>query len=406
MSIFREIPPTAGFAFSWNDFFSAATERFKHGSLEDDFRRYSRIECINITYSGTAALYFILEGLRELSSRKTVVIPSYICPLVPLAIKRAGLKIEVCDISGEDFDFNYEELEALCAKNKDILAIIPTHLAGIPIDFSRVETITKKYKIFTVEDCAQSLGARYKGKKVGSLGDFSFFSLARGKGLTIYEGGAAVGNNKEHIWALERKIRKLSKSDVFSETIKILELFGYWIFYNPYLFWFIFHLPKLFWNMRGRSLKAQAEEYTIDFGTHNVSKLRKLFGHASFYRLEDEINQQRLKADYYIRELQKESGIRIIKEKEGDRAIYPFLVLLFDDLQRRLRVLSILEKAGLGAAIVYTSAITDYAYLKDIVPQKNCPAAVSLNCKQITLSTSAFLKEKDLAQIVKIIKDS
>jgi dTDP-4-amino-4,6-dideoxygalactose transaminase len=183
-------------------------------------------------------------------------------------------------------------------------------------------------------------------------------------------------------------------------------LFGYWIFYNPYLFWFVFKLPQAFWNMRGKNLKAQAEEYTLDFGTHNVSKLRKLFGHASFYRLEDEVNKQRLKADYYMRELQNINGVKVVKAKDCDRATYPFLVILFDDLQKRLRVLANLQKKGLGASIVYTSAISDYDYLKDIVTQKKCPAAANLNCKQITLSTNSFLQERDLAEVVKTIKNS
>jgi dTDP-4-amino-4,6-dideoxygalactose transaminase len=404
MSIFREFPPTAGFAFSGRDL-SALKEGFGINALENDFKSYLNCEAAYVAYSGTAALYFILEGLKEISNKKTVIIPSYICPLVPLAIARAGLKVEVCDIAGESFDFDCRQLELLCAENKDILAIIPAHLAGIPVDFNRVEIIAKKYGIFTVEDCAQSLGARYNGKKVGSLADFSFFSLARGKGLTIYEGGVAISNNKEYSWALERKIRKLSYNNVFSETLKVLELFGYWIFYNPYLFWFVFGLPQIFWNMRGRNLKAQAEEYTLNFGTHNVSKLRKLFGHASFWRLEDEVNKQRLKAGYYISELQNVNGLKIIKEKEADTATYPFLVLLFDDLQKRLRVLGNLQKKGLGASIVYTSAIANYDYLQDIVPQRNCSAAASLNCKQITLSTNAFLKQKDLAEAVKIIKE-
>jgi dTDP-4-amino-4,6-dideoxygalactose transaminase len=346
----------------------------------------------------------ILETLKELSAKKTVIIPAYICPLVPLAIKRAGLNIEVCDINYEDFNFNYAELESLCRNNTDILAVIPTHLAGIPVEIDKVLNIAKERSIFVIEDCAQSLGAEYSGKKVGTFADFAFFSLARGKGLTIYEGGAATTNNDEYAKVLNAKAKLLAKGDIFSETLKLLELAGYWLFYNPFLFWFVFRLPQVFWKMQGRSFKAAAEEYSTSFGIHRVSKLRKFIGHLSFYRLEDEISAQREKAAYYINNLKEGKGIRIIQEKINSRSTYPFLVLLFDDLNKRERILRDLENAGLGASIVYASPVSGYPYLKNDVPQKNIPAALSLNQRQITLSTNSFLKSKDLSLIVETIK--
>jgi dTDP-4-amino-4,6-dideoxygalactose transaminase len=148
MGIFREIPPTAGFNFKFKDFILPQKISPHCLSLEEDFKFYLGIHHVQITYSGTAALYLILETLKELSAKKTVIIPAYICPLVPLAIKRAGLNIEVCDINYEDFNFNYAELESLCRNNTDILAVIPTHLAGIPVEIDKVLNIAKERSIF------------------------------------------------------------------------------------------------------------------------------------------------------------------------------------------------------------------------------------------------------------------
>ncbi|MDP2923602.1 MAG: DegT/DnrJ/EryC1/StrS family aminotransferase [Candidatus Omnitrophota bacterium] len=420
MSIFKEIPPTAGFSFSFRDIFSLSKIIKYHNTFENDFKDYLGSSYTNITYSGTAALYLILESLKELSTKKTVIIPSYVCPLVPLAIKRAALKVEVCDIDKDSFDFDYKELDSLCACSNDILAVVSVHLAGIPINFDNVARIAKQRGIFIIEDCAQALGAEYlparpagrpagrqgKGKKVGTLGDFSFFSLCRGKGLTIYEGGVAVANNARYTKFLEDKINALEKNDVFSESFKVLELFGYWLFYNPYLFWFVFRMPQAFWSLRGRNLKAYAEEYTLDFPMHRVSRLRKILGQMSFYRLDKEVASQREKAEYYIRELSNQQGLRLIKEPDNAKATYPYLVLLFDDIKRREKVLKLLVGRGFGASIVYISPITDYDYLKDIVGHKKCPAATNISQRQITLSTNSFLKEKDLAAIIDIIKNT
>jgi dTDP-4-amino-4,6-dideoxygalactose transaminase len=405
MNIFREIPPTAGFPFYISDLFSSLKTQRYGNCLEEDFKNYLKVNYAKVTYSGTVALYIILESLKELSSKKTVVIPSYICPLVPLAIHRAGLKIKVCDIESGGFNFNLEELTSLCLEN-DILAIIPVHLGGIPLEFTAIEKITKKYGIFIIEDCAQSLGAEYRGKKVGTLGDFSFFSLCRGKGLTIYEGGVAVTKNEEFGVIIDNKIRQLIKSNFFSEAIKVLELFGYWIFYRPCLFWFIFRLPQIFWKLQGKEFKAQQEEFNVDFPMHRVSNFRKLIGHLSFNRLEEEIRRQQDIAAYYIEGLKRLKGIRVIEASSEDRGIYPYLTLLFDDIRKRNYVLEIFKNSGLGVSIIYASAITDYPYLKEIVPYRDCSGARALAKRAITLSTNTFLKTKDLECILKMIKNA
>ncbi len=395
MSIFREIPPTAGFPFFSSDFLFFFSSTRRTGSLENDFKEYLGVNYAVITCSGTAAFYLILEALKDLSAKKTVVIPSYVCPLVPLAIKRAGLNIEICDINKDNFDFNINELENLCAHNNDILAIVPVHLAGIPVDLDALSKISKKSGIFIVEDCAQALGAVYKGKKAGTIGDFSFFSLARGKGLTIYEGGVIVTNNNEYAALVDKKIKSLAGNNIFAEAIKIIELFGYAIFYRPHLFWFIFSLPQLFWKLQNKPLKAMQEYYKINFPLHNVSNFRKMIGHFIFKRLQGQINQQQDKADYYIKALESAPGIKIVKASSGTQASYPYLTVIFDDPAVRDKLFYSRASSGLGISWVYICAISDYGYLMTMLPLKNLPNAQHMASNSLTLSTNIFLTPRD-----------
>jgi len=404
MSIFREIPPTAGFPLCGKDFLSIFNKTNHQSSLEEDFRNYLSVPYAKVTYSGTAAFYLILESLKNLSSKKTVLIPAYVCPLVPLAIKRAGLKVEVCDINRGDFNFDIRRLEKLCLKNNDILAIVAVHLAGIPVDFEAIKRIADRHGIFVLEDCAQALGAVYKGKKVGRLGDFSFFSLCRGKGLTIYEGGVIAASSKDNSKELDNALGRLVKDDFLSESLKIFELFGYWIFYRPQLFWFAFGLPQLFWDWRKDRVKAAGDFFTDDFATHKVSKIRKSIGHINFSRLDGEIAKQREKALDYIRSLEGVPGISLIMEPPGSKAVYPYLTLLFDDPLKRKKAQKVFAGSGLGVSQIYESAITDYAYLKGIIGDSDCPNARSLAEREITLTTSTFLKKEDLNSVVGMIK--
>jgi dTDP-4-amino-4,6-dideoxygalactose transaminase len=405
MSLFREIPPTAGFPLTRKDLWTLFKIKNPEDVLEGDFKNYLDVGYARITCSGTAAFYLILEALKELSPRKTVIIPSFICPLVPLAIKRAGLNVEICDIRKDDFNFNLRELGALCFKNADILAVVLVHLGGIPLDYHPVQEVCDQYGIFLIEDCAQALGATYQDKKVGTLGAFSFFSLCRGKGLTIYEGGVVVTKENDYGALLDRKIDHLIKNDFILESLRVVELLGYGLFYRPSFFWFVFRLPQIFWNLRGERFKALMEYFTIDFPIHRVSRLRRLIGHVQFYHLEEEIEKQNQKASYYIEGLRNIEGVQVIKAPEYGRAIYPYLTLLFDTAEKREKALKRFENSGLGVSQIYACAIADYDYLKRILPDRPCSNARYLAEREITLSTSSFLGEEDLDSILNIIRD-
>lgn len=405
MSIFREIPPTAGFPLYAKDFLGILFKKNRKNSLEEDFRSYLNAAYTKVTYSGTAAFYLILESLKSISPKKTVVIPSFICPLVPLAIHKAGLEVTVCDINKDNFNFDLEKLKAICSKGNGILAIVAVHLAGIPVDFEELDKIAKKANIYIIEDSAQSLGAIYKGKKVGTLGDFSFFSLCRGKGLTIYEGGVIVTKNKCYSATIDATIQRLVNNDFLSESLKILELFGYWIFYRPQLFWWAWRLPQIFWESRGEHLRAMAEYFTVDFPLHKVSGIRKSIGHIGFACLDKEIEKQRQKATNYIENLKGSPGIKLITEPDGSKVTYPYLTLLFDDPQKCKKVKEAFRNSGLGVCQIYAMAITGYNYLKMVVKNTDCPNARFIAENHISLTTSTFLKNKELKSITDIIKN-
>ena len=85
-------------------------------------------------------------------------------------------------------------------------AIIPVYLAGMPVDMDRLYAIARKHNLRVVEDAAQALGSSWKGKRIGSIGDFVSFSFQANKNITTSEGGCLVVNNPEEA-ALEEKYR-------------------------------------------------------------------------------------------------------------------------------------------------------------------------------------------------------
>jgi dTDP-4-amino-4,6-dideoxygalactose transaminase len=83
-------------------------------------------------------------------------------------------------------------------------AIIPVDLSGLPVDRDRLYAIAAKHKLRVVEDAAQAIGSLWKGKRIGSFGDFVSFSFQANKNLTTTEGGCLVLNNEEEARLAEK----------------------------------------------------------------------------------------------------------------------------------------------------------------------------------------------------------
>jgi dTDP-4-amino-4,6-dideoxygalactose transaminase len=157
--------------------------------------------------------------------------------------------------------------------------------------------------------------------------------------------------------------------------------------------------------MQGNKFRAYIEYFDINFPMHKVSELRKRIGHAGFHRVENSIKEQREKAGYYENKLEGSEGISLIKEIPGTSASYPFVTVLFKDRNARDKAMAILENAGLGVSFIYAAAITDYGYLREMLPQREFSRSRDLACRHITLSTNTFISRKEMDMCIKIIKN-
>jgi dTDP-4-amino-4,6-dideoxygalactose transaminase len=83
-------------------------------------------------------------------------------------------------------------------------AIIPVYLAGKPVDMDRLYAIANKHKLRVIEDAAQAIGSTWKGKAIGSFGDFVSFSFQANKNITTSEGGCLVLNNEAEATLAEK----------------------------------------------------------------------------------------------------------------------------------------------------------------------------------------------------------
>ncbi len=142
--------------------------------------------------SGTAALHLALVALNIKKNDK-VIIPSFVCSALLNAVNYMGAVPIIVDIDPETFNIDVKDLKGKI--DKGVRAIIVPHLFGLPADIDQIMSLN----IPVIEDCAQALGATYKGRPVGSFGDISIFSFYATKVICSGEGGMVLAKSKKAI---------------------------------------------------------------------------------------------------------------------------------------------------------------------------------------------------------------
>ena len=144
--------------------------------------------------SGTDALFIALKALGVGIGDEVITVSNTAIPTVA-SIINTGAKVRFVDI-GKDSLIDVEKIkDAINSKTK---VIVPVHLFGQTCDMSRILSISKKYNLKIVEDCAQACGALYKNQKAGSIGDIGCYSFYPTKILGAYgDGGFLTTNNKK-----------------------------------------------------------------------------------------------------------------------------------------------------------------------------------------------------------------
>ena len=172
------------------------TEGPQTRELEDTFKNYIGCRYSLAVTSCTVGLELALRVLG-IGSGDEVIVPDYTYPATADAVAIVGGDVVVVDVDPDTMLIDYDALEkAITSRTK---AVIPVSLFGNPVDYSRLNAIKKKYDISIVEDAACSIGAEYKGTRVGNLADITVFSLHPRKFITTGEGGMITTNVKR--WA-------------------------------------------------------------------------------------------------------------------------------------------------------------------------------------------------------------
>jgi dTDP-4-amino-4,6-dideoxygalactose transaminase len=171
--------------------------------FEQEFSNYCEADhCIGVG-NGLDALHLILCAYG-IGKGDEVIVPSNTYIATWLAVSHVGATPTPVEPDVRTYNIDPSLIEsAITSRTKAIIAV---HLYGQPADMDPINAIAKKYGLKVIEDAAQAHGARYKGRRVGTLGDAAGFSFYPGKNLgAIGDGGAVTTNDAQ----LAEKVRVL-----------------------------------------------------------------------------------------------------------------------------------------------------------------------------------------------------
>ena len=247
-----------------------------------------------------------------------VIMPSYTFVSTADAFVLRGAKVVFVDIRPDTMNIDEKLIEdAITDKTK---AIVPVHYAGVACEMDTIMDIAKKHSLYVVEDAAQGVMSTYKGKPLGSIGDFGCFSFHETKNYSMGEGGALLIKDEKNIENAEIIREKGTNRSIF--------------------------------------FRGQIDKYTwVEAGSSYLpSELNAAYLYAQLEKA-DEINNSRLECwnKYYecLKSLQDEGKIELPVIPDGCQHNAHMFYIKARDLEERTKLIQFLKDNGIGCVFHY-----------------------------------------------------
>lgn len=336
--------------------------------FEENFSRYIGCNFGVATSSCTAATYLTLKALG-IGKGDKVVTPVMTFVSTANVVRWAGAEPVFCDVK-EDGNIDVKRLKEILESTKDIKAIIPVHLYGLPCDIEEVVILARENGVYVIEDCAHAPGATFEGKKVGGFGDAGCFSFYATKNITTGEGGMVVTDSE----LIATRVRHLSSHcQTKSPAEKALD--------------WAYDVDELGFNFRMSEIQAA-------IGLYQLKKIEGL------------IRERRKLAMKYAKSLSKIRGIKVSSEPPEKRHVYHlFVIQVLKDLGISRDLLwRVLKENGIVTGVHYPPLhyLTYYKRTTNY-KQGDFPVAESLFTKILSIPMYPNMTKEEFSKVISAI---
>ena len=284
-----------------------------------------------LTTSGTTALD-MAALLCDIKPGEEVILPSFTFSSTATSFVLAGAKLVFVDVRPDTMNIDETKIEAAITDKTRV--IVPVHYAGVACEMDTIMDIARKHGLKVVEDAAQGIMSTYKGRPLGTIGDFGCFSFHETKNYSMGEGGALIINDP-----------------IYNERAEIMREKG---------------------TNRSRFLRGQVDKYTwVDFGdSYLPSDMNAAYLWAQLEEA-DAINDNRLATwnAYYEAFLPLQEAGKLQLPVVPEQCVHNahMFYLKCRDLEERTAFISFLKENGVQAVFHY-------------VPLHSAPAGLKFGC--------------------------
>jgi dTDP-4-amino-4,6-dideoxygalactose transaminase len=306
--------------------------------LEFTLKEYFRCDYVIFTPSGSASIFLVCKTILN---KNEVLLPSLVCDVVPHTIQQSGNPMNFLEVNSSTYNIDENDiLNKITSKTGAILAV---HQFGFPCQMDTISDIVKDKNCLLIEDAAQSFGAEYKNKKVGTIGDIGIFSF-NNKVLDACGGGLIVTNNQQYY----RKMNEIAESQFSIDYNKKR------IIRNLIRSWLLSDYPRI-----GNAIGGLVSKEFIPELTEKINSITPLLVQNIFPEIEKILCYRKKNFNYYLSYLKAN---KIIKPKWENqmKPSFTFCTLRFANTSTRNIIKSMLSKKGIQSAVLAQSAHRKY----------------------------------------------
>lgn len=352
--------------------------------LESKLAKYLDVKHVIGVANGTDALVIALEALGIKEGDEVITTPFTFFATAE-AISVVGAKPVFVDVSLDDFNIDVNKIEeAITERTK---AIMPVHIFGTPADMDKINEIAKKYNLYVIEDACQAIGAKYRDRMVGGLGDIACFSFFPTKNLGTYGDGGLITTNSDEIASICRAL-KAHGSGVNGEiAFNLLNDIKEDVEEDKCTNDTVYN-PKKYYN------------YLIG---HN-SRLDEIHAGILSVKLDylDRWNNQRIENAKYFDENLKDTDLELMKLDEKNKNVYHMYIV---QSKNREELTKKLDEAGIGYGVYYPVPLHLQKVYKDLgYKVGDLSNAEYLSTRTLAIPIDPEMTEEERKYIVKILK--
>ncbi|MBJ8097789.1 UDP-4-amino-4,6-dideoxy-N-acetyl-beta-L-altrosamine transaminase [Bacillus cereus group sp. N11] len=321
--------------------------------------------------NGTAALHAACYAAGITEGDEVITTPMTFVASANCILYQGGQPV-FADIDNETYNISPKSIEEMITNKTK--AIIPVHFTGQPVELEAIQKIAKENNLIIIEDAAHALGATYKNKKIGSIGDMTMFSFHPVKHITTGEGGVITTNNP----LFYEKLVQFRTHGIERNPHKLLENHGPWYY----------EMQFLGYNYRITDIQAAL----------GISQLSKL---DSFIKIRKKY------VDIYNKEFSSLSEIIIPKQlPQTSSSWHLYIIRLNTKLLKcnRKEVYEALQRENIGVNVHYIPVHLQPFYQKLGFEKGVCPQAENVYEEIITLPLFPKMTEADVWDVIQAVR--